>query len=70
MEKKKPVITCGDFNVAHKEIDLKNPQANKTTEKKPGNAGFTDKEKKSFDKYFKKFIDTFRFLHPEKIKYS
>jgi exonuclease III len=56
--------------VAHKEIDLKNPQANKTTEKNPGNPGFTDRERESFTKYFKNFIDTFRFLYPEKIKYS
>ncbi len=70
-EEKKPVITCGDFNVAHKEIDLKNPQSNKTTKTKPGSAGFTDKERESFEKYLKEgFIDTFRYLYPDKIQYS
>ncbi len=71
LDKKKPVIACGDFNVAHQEIDLKNPQANKTTEKSPGHAGFTDKERQSFERYLKNgFIDTFRFLHPDEVKYS
>lgn len=71
LERKKPVITCGDFNVAHTEIDLKNPQSNKTTEKNLGNPGFTDKERNSFSKYFvNSFVDTFRFLYPEKIQYS
>jgi exodeoxyribonuclease-3 len=71
LEKKKPVVVCGDLNVAHQEIDLKNPQANKTTKTKPGNAGFTDKERESFEEYLKAgFIDTFRFLHPDEIKYS
>ncbi len=71
LEKKKPIIACGDFNVAYAEIDLKNPQSNKTTEKKPGSAGFTDKERKSFKRYFdENFIDVFRFLFPDKIKYS
>ncbi len=71
LEKKKPVIVCGDLNVAHQEIDLKNPQSNKTTKTKPGNAGFTDQERERFGDFLKAgFIDTFRFLHPEKIKYS
>jgi len=55
LEKKKPVIFCGDLNVAHKEIDLKNPQANR------GNAGFTDEEREGFSNYVKAgFLDTFR----------
>jgi exodeoxyribonuclease-3 len=71
LEKKKPVITCGDFNVAYAEIDLKNPKSNKTTDKKSGSAGFTDKERQSFEKYFdNNFIDTYRYLYPEKIQYS
>lgn len=70
LEKKKPVVTCGDFNVAREQIDLKNPQANKTTEKNPGSPGFTDRERSSFENYFESFTDTFRFLHPEIIKYS
>ena len=71
LEKKKPVVTCGDFNVARMEIDLKNPAANKTTEKNPGNPGFTDRERGSFERYFKNnFLDTFRFLYPEVVKYS
>ena len=71
LEKKKPVIACGDLNVAHQEIDLKNPQSNKTTKTKPGNPGFTDQERERFGDFLKAgFIDTFRFLYPEKIKYS
>jgi len=71
LEKKKPVIVCGDLNVAHQEIDLKNPQSNKTTKTRPGNAGFTDKERISFQKYLDNgFIDTFRYLHPGEVKYS
>jgi len=67
LEKKKPVIICGDLNVAHKEIDLKNPQTNKTTKTKPGNAGFTDQEREGFQTYLDRgFIDTFRFFYPEK----
>ena len=54
-EKKKPIIFCGDLNVAHKEIDLKNPSTNKK------NAGFTDEERLGFTNYIKNgFIDTFR----------
>jgi exodeoxyribonuclease-3 len=71
LEKKKPVIACGDLNVAHQEIDLKNPQSNRTTKTRPGNPGFTDKERERFGDFLKAgFIDTFRFLYPEKIKYS
>lgn len=71
LEKKKPVITCGDLNVAHEEIDIKNPQSNKTTKTNPGNAGFTDKERERFGDYLKAgFIDTFRYLHPEEVRYS
>ncbi len=71
LEKKKPVIVCGDLNVAHQEIDLKNPQANKTTKNNPGSAGFTDEERKSFQNYLDSgFIDTFRYLRPAEIKYS
>jgi exodeoxyribonuclease III len=56
----KSVVVCGDFNVAHNEIDLKNPQANR------GNAGFSDEERAKFSKLLGSgFIDTFRYLHPE-----
>jgi len=71
LEKKKPVILCGDMNVAHEEIDLANPKENMTTDKRPGNAGFTDKERERFSNFIKSgFIDTFRYLHPKKVKYS
>jgi exodeoxyribonuclease-3 len=71
LEKKKPVIVCGDLNVAHNEIDLANSKTNKTTEKFIGNPGFSNKERERFrDFTMAGFIDTFRFLHPEKIKYS
>ena len=67
----KPVIFCGDLNVAHKEIDLKNPGANKTTKSNPGHAGFTDKERESFDDILKAgYIDSFRYFHPDEVKYS
>ena len=56
----KPVVTCGDFNVAHEEIDLKNPKANR------GNAGFSDEERGSFTKLLDAgFTDTFRARFPE-----
>ena len=56
----KPVIICGDLNVAHKEIDLKNPASNR------GNAGFSDQERESFSRLLERgFTDTFRYLHPE-----
>ena len=60
LDKTKPVIACGDLNVAHKEIDLKNPSSNR------GNAGFSDEERESFGKLLDAgFTDTFRHLHPE-----
>ena len=60
LDKKKPVIVCGDLNVAHKEIDLKNPKTNRM------NAGFTDQEREKFETVRDSgFIDTFRFFYPE-----
>lgn len=57
---KKPVVICGDLNVAHNEIDLKNPASNR------GNAGFSDEERASFGKLLEGgFTDTFRYLYPE-----
>lgn len=65
LEEKKPVIFCGDLNVAHNEIDLANPQSNKR------NPGFTDEERFGFDNILSfGFIDTFRHLKPDEIKYS
>lgn len=66
LEKKKPVVICGDLNVAHKEIDLKNPKTNRK------NAGFTDEERKKFTELLNDgFIDTFRYFYPnEEGKYS
>lgn len=56
----KPVIMCGDFNVAHNEIDLKNPGPNR------GNAGFSDEERGKFDELLDAgFVDTFRLVHPD-----
>ena len=61
LNKKKPVIYCGDFNVAHKEIDLKNPKTNHH------NAGFTNEERQKMTELLQAgFIDTFRYLYPEK----
>lgn len=61
----KPVIVCGDLNVAHKEIDLKNPKTNRR------NPGFTDEEREKFSKWLDSgFTDTFRFLYPEQVTYS
>ncbi len=60
LDAKKPVIFCGDLNVAHQEIDLKNPKTNHK------NAGFTDEERACFTKVLENgFIDSFRFLYPE-----
>ena len=60
LEKEKPVVVCGDLNVAHKEIDLKNPKTNRK------NAGFTDEEKNKFTELMDAgFIDTFRYFYPE-----
>jgi exodeoxyribonuclease-3 len=65
LDAKKPVIVCGDLNVAHQEIDLKNPKTNRR------NAGFTDEEREKFTALLSKgFIDTFRTLYPEQITYS
>lgn len=65
LNKKKPVIMCGDLNVAHEEIDLKNPKTNK------GNAGFTNEEREKMTELLNAgFIDSYRYLYPEKIKYS
>jgi len=60
LDKKKPVIICGDFNVAHTEIDIKNAKQN------IGNAGFTYEERENFSELLSKgFIDTFRYYHKE-----
>ena len=60
LDEKKPVIVCGDLNVAHQEIDLKNPKSNR------GNAGFSDEERESFTKTLEMgFTDTFRHLNPD-----
>lgn len=60
LEKKKPVIFCGDLNVAHKEIDLKNPKTNRK------NAGFTDEEREKMTKLQEAgFVDTFRYFYPD-----
>lgn len=65
LDKKKPVIVCGDLNVAHEEIDLKNPKTNRN------NAGFTDEERqKMTDLLNSGFTDTFRLLHPDEVTYS
>ena len=62
---KKPVIMCGDLNVAHEEIDLKNPKTNK------GNAGFTNEERGKMTELLNSgFIDSYRYLYPEKTEYS
>lgn len=67
----KPTIFCGDLNVAHTEIDLKNYASNKTTKTKPGNAGFTDKERERFNDILDAgYIDSFRYFNPEERKYS
>lgn len=68
LETKKPVIFCWDLNVAHKEIDLANPKANKTTQTKPGNAWFTDQERYGMQEFIdNNFVDTFRYFYPEQI---
>ena len=65
LNKKKPVSMCGDLNVAHEEIDLKNPKTNK------GNAGFTNEEREKMTELLNAgFIDSYRYLYPEKIEYS
>ena len=61
LEKMKPVVFCGDLNVAHTEIDLTNPKTNKTTKSSRGNAGFTNEEREGFDNIVARgFVDTFR----------
>lgn len=66
LQKKKNVIVCGDLNVAHKEIDLKNPKTNLKT------AGYTKEERASFETLLEeaKLVDTYRHLNPEKVEYS
>jgi len=65
LDAKKPVILCGDLNVAHQPIDLKNPKSNEK------NAGFTIEERSKFQALLDAgFIDTFRYLYPETIKYT
>ena len=65
LDEKKPVIYCGDLNVAHNEIDLKNPKTNHFS------AGFTDEERGKFTELLDSgFADTFRALHPDEVKYS
>ena len=65
LDKLKPVVVCGDLNVAHKEIDLKNPKTNRR------NAGFTDEEREKFSRLLESgFTDSFRHLHPDEVKYS
>jgi exodeoxyribonuclease-3 len=62
LDKQKPVIICGDLNVAHQEIDLKNPKTNR------GNAGFSDEERGKFSELLAAgFVDSFRFLHPDEV---
>lgn len=61
LDKSKPVIVCGDLNVAHQEIDLKNPKTNRR------NAGFTDEERNQFQTLLQNgFTDTFRYFYPDK----
>ncbi|MBQ7420878.1 MAG: exodeoxyribonuclease III [Prevotella sp.] len=65
LDDRKPVIVCGDMNVAHEEIDLKNPKTNRR------NAGFTDEEREKFSLLLAEgFADTFRTLYPEQVTYS
>lgn len=65
LDKVKPVIYCGDLNVAHEEIDLKNPKTNHFS------AGFTDEERGKFTELLASgFSDTFRSLYPDKVEYS
>ena len=65
LDQEKPVIICGDLNVAHQEIDLKNPKSNR------GSAGFSDEERGKFTELLQSgFTDSFRALYPDKVEYS
>lgn len=65
LDQTKPVIVCGDLNVAHEEIDLKNPNSNHN------NPGFSDEERAQFTKFLEAgFVDSFRYLYPDKEQYS
>ena len=65
LEESKPVVYCGDLNVAHEEIDIKNPKTNHFS------AGFTDEEREKMTRLLSSgFIDTYRFLYPDKVEYS
>ena len=65
LDEQKPVIVCGDMNVAHQEIDLKNPKTNRKS------AGFSDQEREKFGCLLDAgFIDTYRYLYPDKVEYS
>ncbi len=65
LDRHKPVIICGDLNVAHCEIDLKNPKSNRN------NPGFTDDERNAMGRLLDAgFVDTFRYLHPDAVEYS
>ena len=65
LDVRKPVVVCGDMNVAHEEIDLKNPKTNRR------NAGFTDEEREAMTRLLDSgFVDTFRRLHPDEVTYS
>lgn len=65
LEKTKPVVVCGDFNAAHEEIDIARPKTNHHS------AGFTDEERQGITNYLNAgLIDTFRFLHPDEVRYT
>ncbi|MGB3997164.1 MAG: exodeoxyribonuclease III, partial [Bacilli bacterium] len=65
LDEKKPVIACGDFNVAHNPIDIRNPASNER------NAGYTIEERTQFQKLMESgFIDSFRYLYPDKVQYT
>ena len=65
LEENKPVVYCGDLNVAHEEIDIKNPKTNHFS------AGFTDEEREKMTRLLSfGFIDTYRYLYPDKVEYS
>ena len=65
LDEKKPVVVCGDFNVAHEEIDLARPKQNE------GHAGFTKEGRQGMTNYLKNgFVDTWRALHPDDVQYS